>query len=290
MGTRRGSARRRGRVDGGVGSAAPDGEPPQAPSALRPEVRGIADVAPESVLLAGAGRALLLQLAHPPVGRGVVRHSDFAADPLRRLHGTLRYIYAQTNGTPEQAAAARDWVDRAHAPVHGAAHGGRPAYDAHDPQLQLWVAATLYDSATLVREAVLPPLGDEEAERLYRDYALLATALRMPADLWPPTREDFARYRDGVVAGLSVDETVARAGRELLAARNAPRWVRAAMPLARLLTAGFLPEGLREPFGLAWSPRRERAFRAALSVTRVVYPRLPRAVRHAPMRRYLRTA
>ncbi|MFB0833566.1 oxygenase MpaB family protein [Arthrobacter halodurans] len=253
-------------------------------------MRGIADVAPEAVLLAGAGRALLLQLALPPVGRGVVRHSDFAADPLKRLHGTLRYIYALTNGTPAQAAAARAWVERAHEPVHGTARDGGPAYDAHDPRLQLWVAATLYDSATLVREAVLPPLGEDEAERLYRDYALLATALRMPPDLWPPTREDFARYRDGVIAELSVDDEVARAGRDLLAARNAPRWVRAAMPLARLLTAGFLPGRLRGPFGLAWSPRRERAFRAALAVVRVVYPRLPRAVRHAPMRHYLRAA
>ena len=43
------------------------------------------------MLLLGAGpRALLLQLAHPAVAAGVADHSDFRADPWRRLAGTLR--------------------------------------------------------------------------------------------------------------------------------------------------------------------------------------------------------
>lgn len=253
-------------------------------------VRGIADVAPESVLLAGAGRAILLQLAHPAVGHGVARHSSFAHDPLKRLHGTLRYIYALTNGTPEQAAAARAWVDRAHWPVRAdaAADGIHPAYDARDPELQLWVAATLYDSATAIRGAVFPPLSPAAADALYRDYAVLGKALQMPAELWPATREAFASYMAGMLPTLRVDDAVASAARELLAARNAPLWARLLMPLARLLTAGLLTPELRTAFGLPWSAARDRVFRAVLSATAVVYPRLPEAIRHAPMRYYLR--
>jgi uncharacterized protein (DUF2236 family) len=45
----------------------------------------------EAMLLLGAGpRALLMQLAHPAVAAGVAEHSDFRADPWRRLDGTLR--------------------------------------------------------------------------------------------------------------------------------------------------------------------------------------------------------
>src|SRR5205823_703140 len=38
----------------------------------------------ESVLLLGGGRALLMQLAHPLVARGVAEHSDFRRDPFGR--------------------------------------------------------------------------------------------------------------------------------------------------------------------------------------------------------------
>lgn len=255
------------------------------------DVHGIADIAPESVLLAGAGRAILLQLAHPAVGHGVARHSDFARDPMKRFHGTLRYIYSLTNGTPEQAAAARAWVDGAHKPVRSAAaaDGSHPAYDARDPSLQLWVAATLYDSAAAVRDAVLPPLTPDAAEAQYRDYAVLGTALQMPEGAWPATRAEFAAYMAGMLQTLRVDDAVASVARELLAAHSAPAWARALMPLARLLTAGLLTPELRAAFGLPWSARRDRAFRTVMAATAVIYPRLPQAVRHAPMRYYLRT-
>ncbi|MGG5752586.1 oxygenase MpaB family protein [Zafaria sp. Z1313] len=255
-----------------------------------PAPAAIADVAPESVLLLAAGRAVLLQLAHPAVGHGVARHSDFPTDPLKRLHGTLSYIYALTNGTPGQAAAVREWVDRAHAPVRSeaGADGTHPAYDARNPELQLWVAATLYDSALLVHEAVFDPLPPRAAEALYREYAVLGTALQMPAGAWPADRAAFRRYWNDAEARLGVDPAVRRVAGELLAARNAPFWIRAAMPVARVLTAGMLPARLREEFGLPYGPWRDRVFRAVLRTAAVLYPRLPRGLRHAPMHHYLR--
>lgn len=250
----------------------------------------IADMAPESVLLAGAGRAILLQLAYPPVGHGVARHSGFVEDPLARLHGTLTYIYALTNGTEAQADAARRWVERAHAPVHAEAapDGSHPAYDANDPGAQLWVAATLYDSAMVVHDALFPPLPAATAERIYREYAVLGTALRMPPDAWPATRADFAAYWDRMSTRLSVDRTILRVSRNLLAARNAPTWARMLMPAARLLTAGLLTPELRAGFGLRYGPVHDGVFRALLRTAALVYPLLPEWLRHAPLHFYLR--
>lgn len=252
--------------------------------------RTIAEMAPESVLLAGAGRAILLQLAYPPVGHGVARHSGFVEDPLARLHGTLTYVYALTNGTPAQAETARRWVERAHAPVHAEAapDGSHPAYDANDPEAQLWVAATLYDSAMSVYEALFAPLPHEAAERIYREYAILGTALRLPEGAWPATRADFAAYWEHMSGELAVDRAILRVGRNLLAARNTPPWVRALMPVARLLTAGLLPADVRGGFGLRYGRVHDGVFRGLLRAVALVYPRLPSRLRHAPMHFYLR--
>ena len=53
-----------------------------------------AELAREAVVLAGAGAAILLQVAHRPVGAGVAAHSAFTADPMTRLRHTLAYVYA----------------------------------------------------------------------------------------------------------------------------------------------------------------------------------------------------
>ena len=251
-------------------------------------VRSIKDIAPEAVMLAGAGRSILLQLANPAIGHGVARHSSFAVDPLKRLHGTLSYIYALTNGTSQQRATMVAQVHRAHRPVKSSGSDSPQAYDAQDAALQLWVAATLYDSGMQVYNRIFPALTAQAAESLYLEYGVLGTALGMPAKLWPATMVDFRKYWDGQLAQLRVDETTCEAAMELLAARSAPLWIRAAMPLARFLTAGLLPPEVRAMFQLPWSPARERCLNLGFAALAALVKILPRRIRHAPMHYYLK--
>ncbi|SEE99569.1 Uncharacterized conserved protein, DUF2236 family [Arthrobacter alpinus] len=251
-------------------------------------LKTIADMAPEAVLLAGAGRAILLQLANPAVGYGVADHSSFSADPLRRLHGTLSYIYALSNGTPAQRKSVQRQVQRAHRPVRSGGSPDVPAYDASDPQQQLWVAATLYDSACQVHELVFPALADDDAESVYQSYAVLGTALGMPANLWPASRAEFASYWDKQLATLSVDQTVANVAAQLLAAANAPRWARVLMPLARFLTAGLLPPQVRDMYGFTWTSGKGRILTSFFKLVSVLVKITPCGIRRAPMRYYLR--
>ncbi len=239
--------------------------------------------------MAAGGRAILLQLADPAVARGVARHSDFVADPLRRLAGTLDYIYLVVYGTAAERAAARRHVDRAHAPVRSRPGDTLP-YSADDAALQLWVAATLYDSAMAIHERVLPPLAPSEAEAVYREYAVLGTALGMPLDLWPATTADFRDWWDARLATLDVGDDARRVAHDLLhpSAPGAPLWLRVAMPLARLLTAGLLDDRMRSAFALPWGSGRQALFDALMAVTRRVWPLLPPALRHAPALRSLR--
>jgi uncharacterized protein (DUF2236 family) len=261
----------------------------------------MADIAPESVLLAGAGRAILLQIAHPAIGYGVARHSDFARRPMDRLNGTLTYIYALTSGTEEDKRAVRRAVNRAHRPVRSepdpaaavpddataAPRSGDPAYDARDPHLQLWVAATLYDTAITVFELVHGPLDDASADHVYREYALLGTALQMPEELWPADRAAFRRYFERTVQELSVDDTVREVAEALLRAEKAPLPIRAGMPIARFVTMALLPDRVRQAFGYAWDDRRERRFRRLVRVAGPLYRALPERLRRAPQRHYL---
>jgi uncharacterized protein (DUF2236 family) len=243
-------------------------------------------VAGEGILIGAGGRAILLQLANPAIGHGVADHSNFSARPLDRLNGTLGYVYATVFGNADQAAAMAARVNHAHVPVHSA--GTTPEYNAFTPELQLWVAATLYESATHLHGLVYGPLDDETADAVYREYSRLGTSLQVPPALWPEDRAAFRRYWNEQLTLLTTDAATRAVAHELLHSRSAPLWYRAALPLARLMTAGLLPPRVRELFDLPWSTKRERRFALVLAGIRLVYPRLPRALRQWPKDHYLR--
>lgn len=178
-------------------------------------------------------------------------------------------------------------VNRAHSPVRGDARGGAPAYSAYDPELQLWVAATLYDTAVVVHEELFGPLRTDEADALYTAYAELGTRLQLPQGRWPDDRAAFTEYWAGMLPRLSVDSEVLALSRELMFARSLPTPLGLAMPLARLVTAGLLPATVRAAYGVRWSAGAERRFRRALAVTGAVWPWLPRPLREWPQRRSL---
>ena len=101
------------------------------------------------MLLLGAGpRALLLQIAHPAVAAGVNDHSDFRADPWRRLAGTLRSYLTIVYGSTAAARAEIRRLNTLHRGITG------PGYAARDPELSLWVHATLVDSTMAVARCV----------------------------------------------------------------------------------------------------------------------------------------
>ncbi|KAJ5833478.1 hypothetical protein N7474_001789 [Penicillium riverlandense] len=102
----------------------------------------------EGILLAAGAAAILLQVAMPGVAKGVDNHSSFAYSPLRRLRTTLTFVYCMAYGTKEEKKAVITMVNRAHAEVQGT------DYSADDPELQMWVAATLYASGIYMYEEI----------------------------------------------------------------------------------------------------------------------------------------
>lgn len=87
--------------------------------------------------------------------------------------------------------------------------------------------------------------------------------------------------------GLHPDDKALRVARDLLYPAGGPLFLRLVMPLARFLTAGLLPDHLREGFGFEWSAGQARRFERTMRMMGRVYPRLPERIRHWPRDYYL---
>ena len=223
----------------------------------------------ENVLFLGGGRALLMQLAHPKVAAGVDEHSDFRAHPLRRLRRTILMTMAIVFGDRETALAAARGVNQVHARVKGR------DYRALDPDLLLWVHATLMDTSLVTYETFVRPLLPREREDFYQEFKLLGELLGIPPDRFPTTLLDFESYlHDMLESGLRIDDRAL--GLAKLVLRPPTRLLPGpAMIPMEVITAGLLPPVLRESYGLAWGAGQQRAYRLALRT-------LPRLVALTP--------
>ena len=245
----------------------------------------------EGVLLLGGGAAILLQLADPRVARGVARHSGFRERPLDRLIGTLDYVYAIGFGDEQLAAEAVRAVNRRHAPVRSGADGGRPAYNAFDADAQRWVASTLLAVALELHERLEGPLPAATADVIVRGYAPLGVRLQAAGEGWPDTRAEFDAWWAERLAALAVGDEARAVARSLLADASAlPFGAGLLLPFVRLMTAALLPPRIRAAYGFRWTRRVERVANGWLAAVAVLWPLLPRAVRHAPMHASLRRA
>lgn len=230
----------------------------------------------EGVLLLGGGRALLMQLAHPLVARGVAEHSDFRADKLGRLHRTLEPTYAIVFGTPEEAHTAAARIAAAHERVRGA------GYRAADPELLLWVQATLIDTSIETYARFVGPLGPDDRQRYYQDAWRMAELLGVTAAVWPTDYVAFEDYISRMIAGLTVSDDARRLAAILFGPE--PAVLAPALAAAREVTAELLPPSLRRQYGFRDDPARGGAFRLAASLSRTVLPHLPPIVRRPPAR------
>ncbi|WP_063691443.1 oxygenase MpaB family protein [Bradyrhizobium stylosanthis] len=239
----------------------------------------------EAVIFLGAGRALMLQLAHPWVAAAIAEHSKTFADPIGRFHRTFDIVFAMVFGSLDRAFLSSRQLHRRHGMIVGTmpetvgpfAAGSR--YCANDIPSLRWVHATLVETALMAHDLVLPPLGAEERERYWMESRTFGALFGLTADDLPADWAGFADYTSAM--GQSETLTVSPAAREIAAqifggARpwlRPPRWYRA-------LTASLLPDRLRAGFGFELDARDRKAADNALRWIRRVYPKLPDRLRY----------
>ena len=244
----------------------------------------------EMALLLGGGRALLMQIAHPKVAAGVADHSRFMSDPLGRLAQTMERMWSIVFDDLPQARASLRRIEQVHRGVRGTVNQpdvlppGTP-YQARDPELLLWVHATLVDSALVSYGLFVGRLSARDQRRYYQETKRLGILLGVPEAKIPESFEEFGDYMRGVIESDTI--AVGATGRAMAQAILYPRpWVlKIFAPLFRLITNGLLPPKLRQAYGLSWSGRRERMLRFVAGSARAALPFVPSVVRVVPQAR-----
>jgi uncharacterized protein (DUF2236 family) len=239
----------------------------------------------EAAIFLGAGRALLLQLAHPWIATAIAQHSRTLADPIGRFHRTFNAMFTMVFGTTEQALAAARRLHRRHAQISGTlpeaagpfAAGSR--YEANDVAALSWVHATLIDTALVAYQLMCPPLSAEERERYWTENRLFAAFFGIPQDALPQSWAAFAAGNERMWRSdvLSVSDEARKIAGAILSGAGTwlpiPAWYRA-------LTARLLPVRLRDDFGLPYGEVEHRKTERALAVLRRLYPWVPGRLRH----------
>jgi uncharacterized protein (DUF2236 family) len=239
----------------------------------------------EAVIFLGAGRALLLQLAHPWVAAAIAEHSRTLTDPIGRFHRTFDIVFAMVFGSLDRALLSSRQLYRRHSMIVGEmpetvgpfAAGSR--YCANDIPSLRWVHATLVETGLMAHDLVLPQLSVEERERYWTEGRLFGALFGLTGDDLPADWSGFAAYTAAMAQSETL--TVSPAAREIATqiftgARpwlRPPRWYRA-------LTASLLPERLRAGFGFELDERDIRSADNAMKWIRRVYPKLPDRLRY----------
>jgi uncharacterized protein (DUF2236 family) len=239
----------------------------------------------ESAIFLGAGRALLLQLAHPWVAAAIEQHSKAFADPVGRFHRTFSTVFAMVFGTLDQSMSAAHHLHRRHASITGELPWTAgpfligSTYSANAIPALRWVHATLIETAISAYELVLPPITPPQRERYYCESQLFASLFGIPRESLPRDWAAFSTYFSTMVQSetLSISEQTRTLARRLIA--GADFWL--PVPASyQDLTIALLPERLRGRFGFSIDDEQKQQIGRAIALSRRLYPLLPARLRY----------
>ncbi|MEV0245223.1 oxygenase MpaB family protein [Nocardia sp. NPDC050712] len=239
----------------------------------------------------GAAANVIMQLADPPVGYGVVESTvdsgKVTLHPIKRLRTTVTYLSVAMLGDEDERAAYRAAVNRSHRAVRSTA-ASPVKYNAFDPKLQLWVAACLYWGARDMYERLHGPMDASSADAFYYFGARLGTTLQMRPEMWPADRAAFDAYWAENLARTRIDPPIRAYFDDLIDLKMLPLPLR--LPFARFhrwVVAGMLPPHLREQMNMRWNARDDQVLAALLRTLGAVSGRMPGPVRMFPVNAYL---
>ncbi|MGH3861326.1 oxygenase MpaB family protein [Actinokineospora sp.] len=241
-----------------------------------------------AILVGGA--ALLLQVAHPVVGAGVKEHSNFRADPWKRLDDTLQSLFSLIfagDRALDEAARLREL----HKTIKGVdQHGER--YHALNPEAYWWVHATLFETTLGYKDLLGERITVPDQERMYAEWRQLGRILGLRNHHMPDTLAGFHDYFADVVETRLEDNDSVRDVLDSVQLRGVPKppvWFvpgfawNLAKPvnreLLRLTTVGLLPPRMRELAGLNWTAGDEKRLRRIGKTIAMVGKRTPARLR-----------
>lgn len=244
----------------------------------------------EGLILLGAGRAVLLQIAHPLIAAGVRRYSQFQRNPLARFVRTMHFMHTLVFGSRHEAAHALAGFERVHKRVRGTLKESIGFFEAGtrfhggDPKLSLWVFATLVDSGLLAYQRFVRPIDEPERRAYYRQSHKLGTLMGIPAGTLPKTLQEFQAYFQHMLVS---DRLCVSADSRVMAQQVLYPKVGLVPSISagfmRLATSGLLPERFRRAYGLEWTWREKVLLQLLSAGCRVIRPIAPASVWQGPL-------
>jgi uncharacterized protein (DUF2236 family) len=237
-----------------------------------------------------AGYALALQVGHPTVAAGVREHSDYAADAWGRFFRTADFVLLLAYGdTATVEQLGRD-LRAQHAAIRGTDPDGR-RYSALEPSAYAWVHATLGIAIVKAHDAMGTTFTAAERERFWEEWLVLGDVLHVRREHLPARWAGVDAYVQRMIDEVLVDsDVVQQVQQAAVRVRGTPpvRWLpravweqasRPVTPMLRTLGTGLLPPELRARYGVPWTARDERLFRAWCRVGKASDRVLPRFAR-----------
>jgi uncharacterized protein (DUF2236 family) len=245
----------------------------------------------EHVVGLGGARALLMQAAHPVAFTGFFMSTGSLDDPYARLQRTARVIDTILFGERDAADQVTATVRRVHSRMRGTlphAAGKFPAgtpWAADDPELLLWIIATLADSGSLVYTRYVGSLTSDERNAYWQDWRVVGELFGLKGNDMPADSSELNDYMHEMLAGdtLHVSQQARELGVEIVLRPPIPLAARPLLELANFIVVGLLPRRIRRQYGLGWDPVRTVLLNAgAESTKRMLVPILPGRLRFRP--------
>lgn len=247
------------------------------------------EIGREACVFVGAGRAALLQLAHPWVAWAIQHHSSTREAPIARFQRTFFHVFRMIFSDLETVSRTARAVHSIHTRIRGSVEGAAgpwPAgagYHANDTDAINWVHATLIDTVLLCFDRIVHPLATSERDAFVSESRRFVQLFGVPEHATFAGGAELQAYMDRMLDSDTL--TVTPPAREITRFLFSPL-VPGSGPLMRRyaeLTAWLLPERLAHDFGLdRGGEAGRRRYEATLRRLRRVWTHLPARVRFLP--------
>jgi uncharacterized protein (DUF2236 family) len=213
-------------------------------------------------LTIGFQRAVVVEELDPALVAAVDKTSDIYKRPRTRYDRTLRYFAMVAFADSRSTAHVADVLVKVHSKAIGTDPYSGQAYDANDPDSQLWIQLTGWHSILKAYEAFGPgKLSEEEEAQYWAECAVAAELQTCSPDDIPRSREELRAYYERMRPQLSGSPIAIKAMNHLLTAEvmlppmplvlRPGSWV-----VGRVLRAGTvstMPTWMREMAGIKQS-------------------------------------
>lgn len=236
----------------------------------------------------GAGRAALLQEAHPWIANAISDHSKTVNDPFGRFRRTFTNVFTMTYGSLDQLTKSCLVVHNIHTAMFGKIaqdSGAFPVgshYQANEVNAMVWVHATLWETSAKMYELFVRPLSAAEKEQYYQESKLFAHCFGIPEAALPKNWNDFIAYNEAMWASDQLHVTTQAKDLEGFLFSFNPL-LKPALGKFRIVTSMMLPERIRDMYELPPATKENlRTYERTVASIRKMVPLMPKRFKYLP--------